>query len=180
LAPLAGGLVDLGNGSMTIATGLGRNDMLLALRTGRGDGSWTGSAGITSSAAAASGGSRTVGWLDNGDGTVMVAFAAAGDTNLDWKVDVLDFANIVAGGMFNTGSPATWHDGDFNYDGVVDTLDIAELMANGNSSLASYNGDVPATAAAAVPEPSVACIMTAAMFLAGTARFLRHAPRLRD
>ncbi|MFM7206820.1 MAG: beta strand repeat-containing protein, partial [Planctomycetaceae bacterium] len=79
LAPLAGGLTDVGSGLVTVAAGLSATDMVAALLTGMGDGSWNGASGITSSVAAASGGSRTVGWLDNGDGSVTFAFAAPGD-----------------------------------------------------------------------------------------------------
>ncbi|MBU6222890.1 MAG: autotransporter-associated beta strand repeat-containing protein, partial [Planctomycetes bacterium] len=119
LAANAGGLTDVGSGMVTVAAGLPAADMVSAIVTGMGDGSWNGTSGITSSVAATSGGDRTVGWLDNGDGSVTFAFAAAGDTNLDWQVDIIDAANFLAGGKFDTGSPASWNEGDFTYDGVV-------------------------------------------------------------
>lgn len=58
LKPRAGGLVDVGTGLITVARGLSQTDLLTALATGRGDGSWNGTAGIGSSAvvAAAAGG----------------------------------------------------------------------------------------------------------------------------
>jgi N-acetylglucosamine-6-sulfatase len=180
LAALAGGLTDLGNGSMTVASGLRREDMLLALWAGRGDGSWRGTSGITSSVAAASDGSRTIGWLDHGDGSVTFAYAAAGDTNLDWTVDVLDIANILASGVFNSGRPASWLDGDFNYDGVVDMLDIADLISSGIYSTASYNGAGQSRSVVAVPEPSGACVATLAIVLAATTRALRRASSTSD
>ncbi|MGI9177133.1 MAG: PKD domain-containing protein [Pirellulales bacterium] len=62
---------------------------------------------------------------------VTVAYAVAGDTNLDWRVDVLDAANFVAARKFNTGLPAEWIDGDFNHDGMVDVLDAASFLASG-------------------------------------------------
>jgi len=86
LAPNAGGLVDVGNGMLTVSAGLSEIDLVAALLAGRGDGSWTGTSGITSSVAAAEAAAskpRTVGWLDNGDGSMAVAYAAPGDTNLD-------------------------------------------------------------------------------------------------
>jgi autotransporter-associated beta strand protein len=52
LVPSAGGLTDLGTGMMTVATGLTPASLLASLATGRGDGSWNGSHGITSTAAA--------------------------------------------------------------------------------------------------------------------------------
>ena len=153
LAPDAGGLTDVGSGMVTVAAGLTAGDMVAAIVTGMGDGTWNGTSGITSSVAAASGGDRTVGWLDNGDGTVAFAFAAAGDTNLDWQVDIIDAANFLAGGKFDSGSPASWNEGDFTYDGVVDILDAASFLSNGLFDAGAYNP--PAGNVAAVPEPSV-------------------------
>ena len=155
LAPTAGGLVDVGNGMVTVAAGLSATDMVAAIVTGLGDGSWNGPSGITSSVAAASGGDRTVGWLDNGDGTVTFAFAAAGDTNLDWQVDILDAANFLSGGKFDSGSPASWNEGDFTYDGVVDILDAASFLSTGLFDAGAYN-PLPSSAVgiAAVPEPT--------------------------
>jgi autotransporter-associated beta strand protein len=155
LAANAGGLTDVGTGMMTVASGLSTADMLVALGTGRGDGTWNGTSGITSSAAAADlAGSipRTVGWLDNGDGSVTFAYAAPGDTNLDWSVDILDAANFLAGGKFDSGTPATWNEGDFGYDGVVDILDAADFLSTGLFDAGPYNA-APGSVAA-VPEPS--------------------------
>ena len=155
LLPNAGGLTDVGNGFMTVSSGLSAADMVTALVSGRGDGSWDGTSGITSSTAAASGGDRTVGWLDNGDGSVAFAFAAAGDTNLDWTVDILDASNFLAGGKFDSGTPASWIEGDFTYDGFVDILDAASFLSNGLFDAGAYNV-APASAGsiAAVPEPA--------------------------
>ena len=157
LAPSAGGLVDLGNGLVTVASGLTPTDLVTAIVAGRGDGSWTGTSGITSSVAAtdvASSIPRGVGWLDNGDGTVTAAFAAPGDTNLDWQVDVLDASNFLSFGKFDTSLPSTWLEGDFNYDGVVDVLDAADFFGTGLYDAGSYNAPAGASGIAAVPEPS--------------------------
>jgi len=153
LNPNVGGLVDVGTGLVTVADGLTSMALVTALQTGRAGGSWTGSAGITSSAAASSSGTRTVGWLDNGDGSVTFAYAAPGDTNLDWSVDILDVGNLLAMGRFDTGLPATWIEGDFGYDGVVDILDVADFFATGLYDAGNYNS--AAGSIAAVPEPSV-------------------------
>ena len=163
LAASAGGLTDVGSGMVIVAAGLSAADMVSAIVTGMGDGSWNGTSGITSSVAATSGGDRTVGWLDNGDGSVTFAFAAAGDTNLDWQVDIIDAANFLAGGKFDTGSPASWNEGDFTYDGVVDILDAASFLSNGLFDAGSYNPP-PGQAAgiAAVPEPSTFALLAAA------------------
>ena len=176
LAANAGGLTDVGSGMVTVAAGLSAADMVMAIVTGLGDGTWNGASGITSSVAATSGGDRTVGWLDNGDGTVTFAFAAAGDTNLDWQVDIIDAANFLAGGKFDTGSPASWNEGDFTYDGVVDILDAASFLSNGLFDAGPYNPPAgQAGAIAAVPEPSVWAFL-AASAISGT---LASAGRLR-
>jgi len=174
LAPNAGGLVDVGNGMVTVASGLSAASMVNAIVTGMGDGTWNGTSGITSSTAAASGGDRTVGWLDNGDGTVTFAFAAAGDTNLDWQVDIIDAANFLAGGKFDSGSPATWNEGDFTYDGVVDILDAASFLSNGLFDAGPYNAPPGASGAIApVPEPATWAVLSV-MLTAGLVARLRR------
>jgi autotransporter-associated beta strand protein len=169
LKPNAGGMTDVGSGMVTVMSGLSVADMLTALIAGRGDGSWNGASGITSSQAAAdiiASTPRTVGWLDNGDGSVAFAFAASGDTNLDWSVDILDAANFLAGGKFDTGSPASWIEGDFGYDGLVDILDAAEFLSTGLFDAGAYNAPPGGVASvAAVPEPS-ASVTVAAVFAA--------------
>jgi autotransporter-associated beta strand protein len=166
LSPNAGGLTDVGSGYVTVAAGLSVADMLVALTAGRGDGSWSGTTGITSSTAAndvAASIPRTVGWLDNGDGSVTFAYAAPGDTNLDWQVDVLDASNFLSFGKFDSGLPAAWQEGDFNYDGVVDVLDAADFFGTGLYDAGSYNPPAgSAGAIAAVPEPSA--VSLAAVF----------------
>jgi len=111
-----------------------------------------------------------VGWLDNGDGSMTAAFAAAGDTNLDWQVDILDASNFLAGGKFDTGSPASWNEGDFTYDGVVDILDAASFLSNGLFDAGPYNPPAgQAGAIAAVPEPSALALVLGAVAAAGIA-----------
>jgi hypothetical protein len=113
---------------------------------------------------------RAVGWLDNGDGSVAFAFAAPGDTNLDWSVDILDAANFLSFGKFDTGLPASWLEGDFRYDGVVDILDAADFFATGLFDAGRYNPSAAASssagAVAAVPEPSTGLIVAAAAIIA--------------
>jgi hypothetical protein len=165
LQPAAGGVVDVGTGSITVLDGLSTFDLYTSLSVGRGTGAWDGTRGIRSSAAAASGGARTVGWLDNGDGSVKFGYAASGDSNLDWTIDVLDVANFVGSGKFNSGLAATWAEGDFNYDGVSDILDIADFMSSGLFNAGPYNA--PAGTIAAVPEPSGAAFVAAGISLLG-------------
>gem|GEM_PF-5728274 len=144
LAPTA--TVDIGKARFTVANGVASIAAIRQwLAAGRGSGNWTGSSGITSSAAAAaiaSGKSRSVGWLTNADGSVTVAFAAPGDTNLDFTIDMLDSANFITSGMFDTGWIASWADGDFTNDGVVDILDLSEFISSGLLDAGPYLAEV--------------------------------------
>ena len=165
LQPLAGGVTNVGTGMVTVAAGgLSVADMVTAITAGRNGGSWDGTTGITSSEAAASGGTRAVGWLENVNAvanlsSVTFAFAAPGDTNLDWQVDVTDAANLVAFGKYDTAQPATWLEGDFNYDGIVDVTDAAEFINTGLYDTGFYNPPAAQGAVAAVPEPSSAGVV---------------------
>jgi len=164
----AGGSVDLGRGSFRIASGgITQASLLADLVAGRDGGSWAGIAGIASSAVAsdlAAGLPRAVGWLDQGDGSLLVSYAAPGDSNLDGLVDILDAANLVAGGRFNTAATATWFEGDFNYDGAYDILDTAEFLTAALFNQGGYFGTASGGSAgmageprsvAAVPEPAL-------------------------
>jgi autotransporter-associated beta strand protein len=164
-----GGLVDLTTGRLAVAGGLSATQLVAEIVKGRGDGSWNGTSGITSSSAAADMAAsipRAVGWLDNGDGSVSAAFAAPGDTNIDWSIDILDAANFLALGKFDTGAAATWLEGDFSYDGIVDIQDAADFLSTGLFDAGVYNA-APATSdgIAAVPEPSAATFSVLGMLV---------------
>jgi fibronectin-binding autotransporter adhesin len=162
------GLMDLTSGALTISSGMTATALVAEILEGRGDGSWNGTSGITSSTAAAesaAGTPRAVGWIDNGDGSLTAAYAAPGDTNIDWSIDILDAANFLSGGKFDTGSPAVWFEGDFSYDGIVDILDAADFFATGLYDAGNYN-TAPGMSGgiAAVPEPaSLAGVAVAAV-----------------
>ena len=164
------GLMDVTSGALTISGGMTATELVAEILEGRGAGSWTGTSGITSSTAAAevaASTQRAVGWLDNGDGSLTVAYAAPGDTNLDWSVDILDTANFLAGGKFDTGAPATWLEGDFSYDGIVDILDAADFLTTGLYNTGNYNtAPGVAGAVAAVPEPSSVALAAGGMIAA--------------
>ena len=180
---LAGGngLMDLTSGALTISGGMTATELVAEILEGRGDGSWTGTSGITSSTAAAESAAstpRAVGWLDNGDGSLTAAYAAPGDTNLDWSTDILDASNFLAYGKFDTGDPATWIEGDFSYDGIVDILDAADFFATGLYDAGNYNAAPGMSGGvAAVPEPSCWAMLAATAAAAATAgrrrRFVR-------
>ena len=179
LSLAATGLVDVTSGGITIDSGVSSAALVARIIQGRADGSWTGTSGITSSTAAADGTAsipRSVGWLDNGDGSLTAAFAAPGDTNLDWQVDVLDASNFLSLGKFDTGLPATWIDGDFNYDGVVDVLDASDFFGTGLYDTGSYNPPagqgamsygvkVRPNPVAVVPEPGLSAGLVAVAWL---------------
>jgi len=140
LALLAGGLIDVGAGGLSVAAGgIGEPQLRQMLLAGRAGGGWAGSTGIVSTPAAASGGLRTVGYRADHAG-VMIAFAAAGDIDLDGVVDVVDMSALMADGEFNTGIVATWSLGDFNYDGVFDLIDISDLITADVYNVGPYRG----------------------------------------
>ena len=166
LKRVGSGVVDVGNGVLTVADGLSAFNLYAGLSLGRGSGSWDGASGIKSGSAAVSGGSRTVGWLDNGDGSVTFGYAAPGDTNLDWSVDILDLSRFLSGGKFDSSLTATWAEGDFNYDGFVDILDVTEMISADLYNVGNYNS-TPAGTIAAVPEPSTLGLVGVGFGLAG-------------
>ena len=171
--PSGGGRIDLGAGMIVVASGgITASELVLDIRAGRGDGSWNGSTGITSSLAAANVAAsipRAVGWLN--DGTALtVAYAAPGDTNLDWQVNILDLANFLAADKFDSGDPATWAEGDFNYDGLVDILDADDFVSTGLFNAGSYislPSGQNAGSIAAVPEPNATVAAGVLLLLAG-------------
>jgi autotransporter-associated beta strand protein len=179
------GRVDVVNGFVTVVAGMSPTTVVAEIVAGRGDGSWNGTRGITSSvvqAEVALGAQRAIGWLDNGDGSVSFAYAAPGDTNLDWNVDILDAANFIAGGKFDSGTVASWIEGDFNYDGFVDIIDAAAFTSTGLFNAGSYNAAPGATVSIApVPEPQALlpwlCVAAAAMALRQRASAPRSAAR---
>jgi autotransporter-associated beta strand protein len=175
----ATGSIDLGRGRMTIRGGAAtQTNLRAAVVSGRGDGSWAGSTGIMSAAVAAdllAGVPRSLGWVENGDGTLSIAYAAPGDTNLDDAVDILDAANFMAGGLFDSGLPGSWNQGDFGYDGIVDILDAAEFMAAGLFDAGSYgHADSVGRPVAAVPEPTAGVSLAIAGFATAATRCLRR------
>ena len=128
------GPLDIGAGGAVVLAGLTAADTVAAIVAGRGDGGWTGGTGLTSAVVRsdlATGRSRTIGWTVDDAGAVTVAYAAAGDTDLDGMIDVLDAANVLAGGRFDSGQETPWAEGDFNHDALADVLDVAEFLATG-------------------------------------------------
>jgi autotransporter-associated beta strand protein len=165
----AGGLVDIGSGSLTVDAGLSVADVVAGIRLGHGHGSRLGT-GVVSSVAEvedAQGVPRTVGYLDHGDGRVTVAYAAPGDSNLDKAVDILDAANFLAAQRFDTGLPASWDQGDFNRDGLADVLDAASFVTTGLFDAGPYGSSSTAVGkTVALPEPDACGLLGVAATIA--------------
>ena len=165
------GTFDVNNNHVIINYGAGPDPVssiqaLLAL--GYAGASWTGTGGITSTAAAADSTQYGLGFADSADagnpanlasGTLEIAFTLLGDANLDGVVNGIDFGILAAN--FNKGV-TSWDQGDFDYNGVVNGIDFGSLAANFNKgasgaadqwaaivSFASANGLL-----ADVPEPA--------------------------
>jgi autotransporter-associated beta strand protein len=169
-----GGRLDLGAGQVSIAAGgISAADLRADIIAGRNGGAWTGTTGITSSTAAASGGTRAVGYVVAGDGSATVSFAAAGDTNLNGTVDVFDLVAVNSGGKYGAGSAAVWSQGDFNYDGVTNVFDLVSINGAGAYGQGNYFPAAPSASGigsvAAVPEPASVSLLAVAAGLAGLA-----------
>ena len=123
--------LDIGTGGVSI-TPAGYDAATLRgwLAAGRAGGGWDGPAGIVSSAVAASGGGRAVGYAIKADGSALVSFAAPGDVNLDGRVDVFDLVSIGSTGTYGTGGQAAWSQGDSNYDGVANVFDLIDIVSS--------------------------------------------------
>jgi autotransporter-associated beta strand protein len=137
--------LELGTSKLTVAAnGFTESDIRTELIAGRGDGSWNGTGGITSTFA---GGDRAIGYRVI-DGVMEVAYAAPGDSNLDGVIDILDLSEILSAGKFNTGASANWQQGDTNYDGMFDILDISEILGTNLFNQGTYLTQAPASSLA--------------------------------
>jgi hypothetical protein len=183
----SGGLLDL-NANDLIA----REGAPLVIRhvisQGYSGGTWAGTVGLKSSAAAASPG-HALGYLLNNNGLggkiynsfngynvsltdVLVKYTLTGDSDLDGTVG---FNDLVALAQNYNGLDTTWQKGDFNYDGLTDFNDLVPLAQNYNQVLslseqAQLNADGGASFAAGfalaqslVPEPTTLCVLGLAL-----------------
>ena len=154
------------------AGGISAADLRADIIAGRSGGAWTGTTGITSSTAAASGGTRAVGYLVAGDGSATVSYAAAGDTNLNGTVDVFDLVAVNSGGKYGAGGSADWSQGDFNYDGVTNVFDLVSINGAGAYGQGNYFPAAPTVAGGltAVPEPGSLGLLAAGLVGLAAAR----------
>jgi autotransporter-associated beta strand protein len=135
---LAGGRLDLGSGSVSVAAG--GYDLAAVKRwlaAGRNGGGWNGATGIVSRAAGTAA-LREIGYAVNG-GVLTIGWAAPGDANLDGAVNVFDMASVLSRGLYGgSGSAAGWSDGDFNYDGRVSLVDLVQITGSGLFNAPGY------------------------------------------
>jgi autotransporter-associated beta strand protein len=165
-----GGRLDVGGGQVTVgAGGITAEDLRADIIAGRNGGAWNGTTGITSSAAAAVGGTRAVGYVVAGDGSARVSFSAPGDTNINGQVDVFDLVAVNSGGKYGTGTAAVWSEGDFNYDGVTNVFDLVSTNSAGAYGQGDYFPAAPTAvgSVAAVPEPATFLSLAVAGLAAG-------------
>ena len=177
--PLGGGLVNLGAGQISVAAGgVSGADLRADIIAGRNGGAWNGTTGITSAAAAGSGGTRAVGYVVNGNGSASVSFAAAGDVDLSGAVNVFDLVGINSGGKYGTGTAAIWQQGDFNYDGVTNVFDLVGVNTAGAYGQGNYfpaaTGVSSTGSVAAVPEPTAVGSLVMGLGLAALAARSTH------
>jgi hypothetical protein len=103
---------------------------------GRNGGAWDGTTGF-SSRAATPGRGRALGYVATPD-AITIAYAAAGDGNLDGIVDLFDANGLASALQSIEPAGAAWYSADYNYDGAVDVLDIVDFLSTGLFDQGSY------------------------------------------
>jgi len=133
-----GATLDIRRGGLTLAAGSASAAEVRALLTSsRNGGNWDGPGIATSEAA--SGSRRAVGYRVMTNGSIVVAWAAFGDVNLDGLVNSTDVNMILTSGRYGTtATDGGWWQGDFNYDGRVNATDINLLITAGLFNASSY------------------------------------------
>jgi autotransporter-associated beta strand protein len=177
-----GGKLDLGNNDLVVQNG-NLKTITAEIALGYSGGSWNGTSGITSSAAAAdpnhlhglgvilnvdsSGNTLYGGDFPSFDGAtqssstdVLVKYTYYGDANLDGQVNSSDYTQIDAG-YLSHGALTGWQNGDFNYDGVINGSDYTLIDNAFNTQGAQIDTQIASPTAAiagfvttAVPEPA--------------------------
>jgi autotransporter-associated beta strand protein len=173
-------IVDIGNNSLTINYGQVVNDpiydVVTDLISGYNNGTWTGTSGIISSAAAqAQGGpALSIGYADGDAETdsgaspnqILLKFTLLGDANLDGLVNFQDLVAVVQNfNKFGTD----WAHGNFLYGETTSFNDLIAVVQNLNKILptGAFDGGpiftMPIVSATAVqvPEPSSLALIAA-------------------
>ena len=118
---IASGRLELSGASAAVSTNL-----RTLIGTGYNGGDWLGNR-VTSSAAAASGGSAGI-YYGPSNALTVAKFALYGDADGDGGVSINDFNALAAN--FGQAAGKFWVDGDFDYDGGVSINDFNRLAAN--------------------------------------------------
>jgi autotransporter-associated beta strand protein len=124
------------------------------LISGRNGGTWAGTTGITSSAAATNS-HYAIGYADGADhvvaglssGQIEIKYTLLGDADLDGAVTGSDFTALV-GNLGKSGR--SWDQGDFDYDGSVTGSDFTALVGNLGKSATGADVVLPAADYAAI------------------------------
>jgi autotransporter-associated beta strand protein len=178
------GLLDVTGNDLDLP-GASLSNVSNQVKQGYSGGTWLGTGGITSSAAATDTTHLTaLGVIQNnqngqaiyGNGSnqalfdgiapgasdVLVKYTDYGDTNLDGQVDGSDYSRIDSAYLADKSMPGKytgWFNGDFNYDGTINGSDytlIDNAFNTQGASLAAIVGGADAVATAQIsPEASV-------------------------
>jgi autotransporter-associated beta strand protein len=134
-----GAVIDVGRGGLVLPAGsMSSAEVRALLVSGRNGGAWNGSGISTSDAPVGS--RRGVGYRVMTNNSIVVGWAAFGDTNLDGRVNSTDVNMILQANRFGTtATDGGWWQGDFNYDGRVNTSDINMLISTGLLNAPSYH-----------------------------------------
>ena len=195
------GKLDLADNDLVVqATAATRVTMLdrvtNLVRFGRNSGflgAWSGN-GLTSSAAAADPGGRTLAVALNQDAqgaplftvfngiavdinSVLVKYTYAGDANLDGRVSVSDYFALDRGRALRLGGH---QNGDFDYNGVINANDyllIDRSFLRQGAPLSAALPALPAGAVSTVPEPAASVVAAClALVAARRRRMVRQTP----
>jgi hypothetical protein len=166
-----GGLLDISNHDLIIHGGSTLAQVQALVAAGRGDGSFDGTTGITSSTANANGLNLGVGMASDANITtfdgvsvsptdILVKYTIAGDANLDGHVDLTDLSTV----LNNFGQPsANWTSGNFDGGPTIDLTDLSDVLNNFGRSIPQGSVAAPGAALAiASPEPTSLAILTVA------------------
>ena len=175
--------LDLTNNDLIVHSGslaMLNNQIQQSYASGR----WTGTGGITSSAAAANTlHLTTLGIIQNnqngtpiygnstpfdgqypGSSDILIKYVYYGDTNLDGKVDASDYTRIDSAFLADRSNSAAvtgWFNGDFNYDGLINGSDYTLIDNAFNTQGASLQDQIASSSATANAQtPSAASLST--------------------
>jgi hypothetical protein len=173
-----GGLLDLSNHDLIINGGQTLGSVQNLIAAGRGNGTWNGTTGITSSTANAGGetfGIATAGALNVStfDGlavspsTILVKYTFAGDATLDGTVNLSDL-DVVLNNLGSTSS--LWSSGNFDGAATIDLTDLNDVLNHlgvsvptGSSAVATAEALLAAGGTGAVPEPASLSLLALAV-----------------